>query len=322
MSNHYPIYGGCAVIVTYRCNAHCMMCHRHEHPSNPEDEFDPNLILKLPRMYAMNITGGEPFLRNDIMQIVENAHKRAYRVTISTNGTMPDRIMEVMRAYPSTALRVSVEGFGDMNDKIRGLYNGYTTVINLLLNLQIIGCKHIGISMTVSDDNYEEVLDMYDYCHRHGFEFATGAVHNSFFFESTDNTIQNKKEISETFIELAKRMRKEGTLKDKYRAIFNEELAKYVNGQEISFPCQAGKGFFAVSPYGDIMACVGSEQPEVMGHLFNDFWEVWNSEKAQKIREKCTACTRNCCMSGHVGVAMRKDALKLIPRAFFEKGSE
>lgn len=221
-----------------------------------------------------------------------------------------------MKRYPSTALRVSVDGFGDTSDKIRGLDCGYTNAINLLFQLQIMGCKHIGISMTISDDNYDQVLDMYDYCRRHGFEFATGAVHNSFFFESTDNEIKSKKAIVKTLEELSKRMRRDGTLKDKYRAIFNEELAKYVDGKNIDFPCQAGKGFFAVSPYGDIMACVGSEKPEIMGHLFHDFWEVWESEKAGKIKEKCAACKRNCCMSGHVGVAMRKDALKLIPRAF------
>lgn len=315
MNNHYPFYGGCALITTYRCNAHCKMCHRHEHQSKTSEEFSPAIILDLPYMYAINITGGEPFLRNDIMTIVKNAHKRAAKVTISTNGMLRDRIIKVMKAYPSTGLRISIEGFENTNDKIRGLDNGYSSVINLLFELQIMGCKHIGISMTVGDDNYEEVLDMYEYCRKHGFEFATGTVHNSFFFEATDNQIHHKKEIAETFLELAKKMRKEGTFKDKYRAIFNEELAKYVMGQKIDFPCEAGKGFFAISPYREVLACVGSEEPRVIGKLGTDFWEVWNSPNAAKVRNQCKNCSRNCCMSGHVGSAMRKEILALLPRA-------
>ena len=54
------------VIVTYRCNARCTMCSRFQAPSRPEEEISPEILRKLPRMYFTNITGGEPFLREDL----------------------------------------------------------------------------------------------------------------------------------------------------------------------------------------------------------------------------------------------------------------
>ena len=65
------------LIVTYRCNAKCYMCNTWKHPSKREDEFIPNLVNKIPSgLKFINITGGEPFLRDDLDQIVHSAIKR------------------------------------------------------------------------------------------------------------------------------------------------------------------------------------------------------------------------------------------------------
>lgn len=314
--NIFPLYGGCAVITTYRCNAHCKMCHRHQHQSKQSEEFKPELILKLPHMYAINITGGEPFLRDDILEIVKFAHQRAHVVTISTNGTLTDRILEVMTAYPNTGIRISIEGYGALNNEIRGIENGFEKAETTLRNLKRLGCKNIGISTTISDKNVKSVFSLYEFCQENGYQFATGAVHNSFFFESTNEEIEHSSEVRNTLLELSNRMRHEGTLKDKYRAIFNEELANYVIGEPICFPCQAANGFFALDPYGNILSCVGSEKARVMGNLIeSDFATVWNSKQANNVRKECGQCKRNCCMSGHVGVEMRKEAIQLLPEA-------
>ena len=58
------------VIVTYRCNARCTMCNRYKAPSKPDEEISIGTIKKLPKMYFTNITGGEPFIREDLADIV------------------------------------------------------------------------------------------------------------------------------------------------------------------------------------------------------------------------------------------------------------
>ncbi|MBO4571337.1 MAG: radical SAM protein, partial [Bacteroidales bacterium] len=60
-----------SIIVTYRCPMHCKMCNIWDNPTKPSEEFKPELLRKLPKMRAVNITGGEPFVREDIAEIVE-----------------------------------------------------------------------------------------------------------------------------------------------------------------------------------------------------------------------------------------------------------
>ena len=74
------------VIVTYRCNARCNMCNRYKKPSKPEEELTVETIKKLPQMYFTNITGGEPFIREDLGDIVRELYKKSDRIVISTNG--------------------------------------------------------------------------------------------------------------------------------------------------------------------------------------------------------------------------------------------
>ena len=77
------LYG--TVIVTYRCNAHCNMCDCFKYPTKPEEEITLDVVGKLPEMAFTNITGGEPFIRRDIPDIVRELYKKSDRIVISTN---------------------------------------------------------------------------------------------------------------------------------------------------------------------------------------------------------------------------------------------
>ena len=85
------------VIVTYRCN----MCNRYKKPSKPEEELTVETIKKLPQMYFTNITGGEPFIREDLGDIVRELYKKSDRIVISTNGFFTDRIIKLCEEFPN-----------------------------------------------------------------------------------------------------------------------------------------------------------------------------------------------------------------------------
>ena len=72
--------------VTYRCNSRCAMCYIWKHPSKKEEEIGPQDLKTLPRMVRLNVTGGEPFLKEDLSDILEVVKKKAKRVVISSNG--------------------------------------------------------------------------------------------------------------------------------------------------------------------------------------------------------------------------------------------
>ena len=79
------------------------MCIRDSYkaPSKPEEEISIETIKKLPKMYFTNITGGEPFIRTDLKEIVRELYKKSDRIVISTNGFFTDRIVAVSYTHLS-----------------------------------------------------------------------------------------------------------------------------------------------------------------------------------------------------------------------------
>ena len=66
-----------SIILTYRCNSRCSMCHIWQHPTLPAEEVTPAILAKLPSgFHYLNLTGGEPTLRADLEQIVDLLHPK------------------------------------------------------------------------------------------------------------------------------------------------------------------------------------------------------------------------------------------------------
>ena len=101
------------------------MCNRYKAPSKPNEEISIETIKKLPKMYFTNITGGEPFIRTDLKDIVRELYKKSDRIVISTNGFFTDRIVDLAKEFPQIGIRISIEGLEKTNNEIRGLENGF-----------------------------------------------------------------------------------------------------------------------------------------------------------------------------------------------------
>ena len=139
------------VIITYRCNARCSMCNRHKAPSKVEEEISIETIKKLPKMYFTNITGGEPFIRTDLKDVVRELYKKSDRIVISTNGFFTDRIIDLCKEFPQIGIRISIEGLEKTNNEIRGLNDGYQRGYKTLKALREMGMKDVGFGMTVQE---------------------------------------------------------------------------------------------------------------------------------------------------------------------------
>lgn len=170
------------VIVTYRCNARCNMCNRYKKPSKPEEELTIETIKKLPPMYFTNITCGEPFIREDLADIVRELYKKSDRIVISTNGFFTDRIIKLCEEFPKVGIRISIEGLEDTNNKIRGLDDGFNKGYTTLKKLVEMKHPDVGFGMTVQDANAKDLVELYRLSNEMNMEFATASLHNSFYF--------------------------------------------------------------------------------------------------------------------------------------------
>lgn len=295
------------VIVTYRCNARCTMCSRYKAPSRPEEEISVETIKKLPRMYFTNITGGEPFIRTDLKEIVRELYKISDRIVISTNGYFTDRILDLCREFPQVGIRISIEGSEKTNNEIRGLDNGFQRGYQTLKKLRKMGMKDVGFGMTVQDRNAKDLVPLYKLSNKMGMEFATATLHNSFYFVESRNIIHDRPMVAKNFEALINELLKSNSPKKWFRAYFNHGLINYIYGQPRLLPCDMSFDTFFIDPYGDVMPCNGTKDKEVMGNLNTQTWEeLWNSPQADRVRRKVRHCDRNCWMIGSVSPAMHK----------------
>ena len=138
------------LVSTYRCNAHCHMCNTWQHPTSAEQELDPKYYERFPNLEFLNITGGEPFLREDLEDIVRIVKPKCKRICISTNGYFTDRIVALAKKFNGDiGVRISIEGLPKANDELRGLTDGFDHGIHTLLQLKRMGMKDIGFGITI-----------------------------------------------------------------------------------------------------------------------------------------------------------------------------
>ena len=299
-----------SIILTYRCPMRCQMCNIWKYPTNRSEEIQAKDLTSLPKLKFINLTGGEPFIREDLDTIVEECYNHTDRIVISTSGWFEDRVIELAKKFPNIGIRISIEGLSEKNDELRGHVGGFDKGLRTLLSLKKMGVKDIGFGCTVSNHNSKDMLSLYQLSLSMGMEFATAAFHNSYYFHKEDNLISNKEEVCNDFRQLIEWQLKENNPKSWFRAWFNMGLINYIEGGRRMLPCEAGSANFFIDPWGEVYPCNGMEDKfwklsmgNIHQHSFN---EIWESEQAAIVREKVRNCPKNCWMVGTASPVMHK----------------
>jgi radical SAM protein with 4Fe4S-binding SPASM domain len=303
-----------AIITTFRCIQKCAMCGIWKNPSRPEEEFEPALLRRLPQLEFANITGGEPFLRDDLAEIADILRSKARRVVISTNGLLTDRITDLARSRRDLGFRISLEGLPEVNDRLRGVAGSFDRGLRTVLALRRLDIRDVGFGITLSDANTGDLLPLYDLAKGLKAEFATAAVHNSWYFHTGENRFARPGEAVRALEELVEALLRSRRPKDWFRAYFTHGLAEYVRGSARQLPCGAGTDMFFLDPWGEIWPCNGAEPGRGPGRLGNlkerTFEEIWSSAEAVVARAAVRDCPKNCWMIGTAAPAMKADKLK------------
>jgi MoaA/NifB/PqqE/SkfB family radical SAM enzyme len=294
-----------AIITTYRCNARCRMCKTWQFPTKPSAEFKPELLRKLPGgLGRVNITGGEPLIRQDLPEIVDILAPKAKRLEISTNGYFTDRLLAIARRHPDLTIRISIEGLAETNDSVRGIRNGFDRAIRSFHALKDVGVKDLGFAVTIQDDNAHDLLNLYKFVSAEKAEFAQAVPHNSYYFHTDENEIRDVEVVQAAIRELIEAFLRSRKPKEWFRAYLNRGLVDYVGGAERRFACTAATDIFFLDPFGEVYPCNGWDLS--MGNLHDSsFEEIWTGERADAVRAQVAGCERRCWMTGTAVPAMR-----------------
>ena len=152
--------------VTNKCNSKCKICNIWK--TNTENELtldEINRIFKKANFLSwIGLTGGEPFLRNDLVEIVDiiSRHcKNLFVLTMSTNGLLPNvirrKVEEMLHLeIPWYIITVSLDGPKNVHDQIRGVKDGWEKAIKTYKELKKInsGDKRLDVSFQYTISPY------------------------------------------------------------------------------------------------------------------------------------------------------------------------
>ena len=125
--------------ITAKCNSRCRMCFywKNIEKFKKQKELTLEEIKKISKSFNhlqyLTISGGEPFLRDDLSQIVQTFVKQnnAQFISIPTNGILSEKIArlseDMFKKCPNSFCRValSIDGIGRDHDKIRGVLGNF-----------------------------------------------------------------------------------------------------------------------------------------------------------------------------------------------------
>ena len=274
--------------ITNTCNANCIFCYQGFNHHKKDNELPlskiENLLDELREMgvYYVQLSGGEPFARNDVLKIIEESKKRGFRTSIITNGTLlNNEIIDKLAELNIDRLNVSFHSINKENYcKIFNFSNTnyYDIVIN---NIKYMISKNInvGISVTINKLNVSEICEIYD------FFVELGIKKSHFTFQGL---LRGNKDISPLVPNEKENL-------EAYKKI--NEIFGFTGSS--SFICNAGRIGCTIDSAGNVKPCSFFSQSA--GNIYNDnICNIWeNSELLKIVRsfeqnhfQKCNSCNK------------------------------
>ncbi|NCA93608.1 MAG: radical SAM protein [Sphingobacteriia bacterium] len=249
------------IAVTYRCNSRCRMCNIWKIKEH-FGELAPDDFLRLPEnLKDINITGGEPFLRNDLDKIIEITKNQCpkARMVISSNGFATELIVaqmkKIIKIMPDIGVAISLDGIGITHDNIRGVACGYKKATETIRQLKEIGVKNIKIGFTIGEYNSKELLGVYQLAQKMGTELSLTVVHSSENYFGKENEIKNPESIFEALNWLIEKELSAANPKNWARAYFAYGAREFIKTGKRILPDYSGILSIFIDPQGVIYPC-------------------------------------------------------------------
>ena len=319
--------------VTNVCQSRCKTCSiwelYKEHPKKRKEELSLEEVEKIFRsmghIYVFNISGGEPFLRSDITEIITAAchHLSPGVVHIPTNAIAKERIerktKEILKTLKNNCdrtqltIKPSLDHIESKHDEIRGVPGNFKKVLNVFHRLKEMQSDypnfHVELGTVISRWNVEDVEEIAQYVTNLGVDSYRNEIaeQRSEMFNTQNNITpdpeQYEKAIALFVRQIRENMRNRSLFQritNAFRLVYYSLAIRILKENRQVIPCYAGISNVHMTPYGDIWACCTLGYDKPMGNLrdYNyDFKMLWNSAEGKKVRTYIRDGRCNCPMA-------------------------
>jgi radical SAM protein with 4Fe4S-binding SPASM domain len=330
--------------VSSSCNLQCEHCSEHAQLNQPDDLRRSELIKlseELGKLESLHLTGGEPFLRDELPEVCAQfaRHNSLAQLSISSSGfyvarttRAVERILALSPTLEQCVVELSLDGTADFHNRFRGDPHSFDNAIQTYYGLAAIARKDPRLKMrvvsTATRDNLEEVERLshylYDRCpqlEQHKLQMLQGERRRA-GLRGPDPA---------RFFALERRIAqlwasRSGLSSQRLRnPLLTWAKARAFAAREQLVPCKAGVLSAVVYGNGDVAVCETDSAHPRLGNLReHSFRELWKSPQAERargmIRARQCACANERCLSmsmlyqpAEVARAMLKDSMHQEP---------
>ena len=306
--------------VTAACQSKCKTCNiglkYQEDPKRKEKDLKlseiEKIFTKLGRIYFFNISGGEPFLRRDLPEIIRLAcqYLKPRIIHVPTNAIASERIRdltiqscEIINRYdPKVPFTVkpSIDGVGELHDEIRGVKGNFKQIKKTISYLKDLEKEypnfHLELGTVISNFNIDHLTEIENYVHRLGVQsYRNEIAEQRTEFFNLEDPITPEASIYEALIEgFTKKIRNNISKKkelakitESLRLVYYDLVVRILREQKQVIPCYGGISNVHINYDGEMWPCCVLGYSKPLGTLREtgyDFQKVWNSEQAESVR--------------------------------------
>ncbi len=307
------------LILTYRCNYKCKTCNIWQ--KRPEDELTTEELItffeKSNRFNWIDFSGGEIWIRNDVVSIMEASLKYCKNLALihfPTNGYYTQKtvegVKEIMKMNPpKMIITVSLDGDEETNDEIRGIKGGWKKQIDTFRQLQEIKGVEVVLGMTLSKHNAGKYAETFNAVKKelpnlHPKDFHVNIAHESshFYNNSTNDLMDNNSQ--EIIIDELKQYRKSrGVTKGPVSFLENQYLGKverYLTTGKTPVRCHSLSSSCFIDSWGNVYPCVTYDRKIASLRDYDfDLERIWNLQETKKLQQEiwkgdCPQCWQPC----------------------------
>lgn len=306
--------------VTAACQSRCKTCQIGamfcQDPTRAQKDLTLEEVEKIFRtmqpVYFFNMSGGEPFMRDDLPEIVALACKylKPRVIHTPTNAILSDKIIQntekmikIVRKYDRTVpvtVKPSIDGVGEKHDEIRGVKGNFKCLLKTIEGLKKLEEKydnfHLELGTVISNFNIDDLDEIEDFVHSLGVESYRNEVaecRTEFF--NLEDSITPPADVYQRLIKDFARKVEENIGKKKklartteaMRVVYYDLAGKILAERRQVIPCYAGVSNVHINYDGGVWPCCVLGYEQEMGNLRDcgyDFQKLWYSSKANEVR--------------------------------------
>ena len=312
--------------ITNKCNANCQHCFYRKELNIKKQllsvaEIDL-MTKKMGKLLYINLTGGEPFLREDIVDIAQIYYKNTQplNIVIPTNGILTNKIAsdvkKILKLCPKSRLsiRFSIDNTEALHNKIRGVeaFKHMLTTYETLnqLNREEYKNLDLGFITTISSFNQDYLDELFEFMKHH--------------LNGNEWRILFARNIGEKGADIQKYNLFVNKVNNYFgRSVTDNIVSKIITSNKYILPCYAGRTSCVITEDGEIKPCEPLNYSFGNIKSFNyNFKNLWNNQKAKSFRKKVIKnkcfCSHECFVSNNVVFNLRT-FIKIINKDVIKK---